>query len=105
LAATLTAGVSPAGSFAQEFKAGGKRKVVFQVRPAYPPLARKLNIIGTVRLLATVAPAGNVLRTEELGGSPLLVRAAVEAVAKTKWEAGKEETKEIVEIRFQPETE
>lgn len=105
LAATLTASFSPASSFAQEFRVGGKRKIVAQVRPSYPALARKLNISGTVRLLVTVAPAGNVLRSEELGGSPLLVRAAVEALAKTKWEAADNETKEIVEIKFQPETE
>jgi TonB family protein len=105
LLAAVTEVVSPAGSFAQEFKAGSKRKIITQVRPVYPPLARKLNIIGSVRLLVTVAPAGNVLRCEERGGSPLLMRAALDAVAKTRWEAAPGETKEIVEIKFQFEPE
>jgi len=103
--AAVAQAVSPAASFAQEIKAGGKRKIIAQVRPVYPPLARKMNIIGTVRLEVTVAPAGNVLRCEERGGSPLLVRAALEAVGKTKWAAAEGQTSEIVEIKFQPETE
>ena len=78
---------------------------IFTLCDAATEHAGKLNIIGTVRLLVTVAPEGNVLRCEERGGSPLLVRAAVDAVAKTKWAAAEGETTEIVEIRFQPETE
>ncbi len=105
LAVTVSLGVSTVHSFAQEFRVVGKRRIVAQVRPAYPALARKLNISGTVRLQVTIAPAGNVLRSQELGGSPILVRAAVDAVAKTKWEVAEGETKEIVEIKFQPETE
>ncbi len=106
LLATAVAGLAGASdSFAQEVRSGGKRKIVTQVRPIYPPLARKLNIVGTVRLLVDVAPAGNVVGTQELGGSPVLVKAALDAVAKMKWEPATEGTKEIVEIKFQPETE
>jgi TonB family protein len=105
LATAVAQLVVTAGSPAQELKAGGKRKIVAQARPVYPPLARKMNITGTVRLLVTVAPAGNVIHTEELGGSPVLVQAALDAVSKTKWEHTTDATKEIVEVKFQPETE
>jgi TonB family protein len=95
----------PADTYGQEVRSGGKRKIVTQARPVYPELARKLNIVGTVRLLVNVAPAGNVVGTQELGGSPVLVKAALDAVVKIKWEPATDGTKEIVEIKFQPETE
>jgi TonB family protein len=78
---------------------------VTQVNPEYPALARKMNMTGTVRLMVTVAASGNVVRSEELGGSPVLVRAALDAIAKAKWEPSVQETKELVEIKFQPEAE
>jgi TonB family protein len=64
-----------------------------------------MNISGTVRLVVTVAPGGNVVRTEVVGGSPVLVQSALDAVAKAKWESATQETKELVEIKFQPEKE
>ena len=95
----------PARSVAQQMRSGGKRKIVTQVKPVYPELARKMNMTGTVRLMVTVAAGGNAVRSEELGGSPVLVRAAIDAVAKAKWEPSVQETKELVEIKFQPEAE
>lgn len=97
--------VLPLGSLAQQLKAGDKRKIVVQAPPVYPPLARKMNLTGTVRLSAAVAPSGKVLRIDVLGGSPLLVQAASDVVSKFKWEPGPNETKEVVEIKFQPDME
>ncbi len=97
--------VVPGGSFAQQLKVEGTRKIVVQAQTVYPAVARKMHMSGTVRLLVTVAPKGNVVHTEELGGSPLFVQAALVAVSKAKWEPATEATKEIVEIKFQPGTE
>jgi TonB family protein len=77
-----------------------KRKVMNRVAPAYPELAKKMNVIGAVRVVAVVAPNGRVLRTEVVGGSPVLLKAAEDAISKWKWAASPEETKELVEIRF-----
>jgi TonB family protein len=88
-------------SAAQQLKSAGKRKIVAQVALVYPAIARKMHLAGTVRLVATVAPGGTVVRTEVLGGSPVLAQSATDAVSKSKWEPGPEETKEIVEIKFQ----
>jgi protein TonB len=90
---------------AQQMRSGGKRKIVTQVKPVYPELARKMNMTGTVRLMVTVAAGGNVVRSEELGGSPVLVQAALDAIAKAKWEPSAQESKELVEIKFQPDAE
>lgn len=72
-----------------------------EVRPVYPSLAMKLNLSGTVRLRVTVSSADDAVRTEELGGSPLLVKAASTAISKAKWEPAALESKEILEIKFQ----
>lgn len=63
-----------------------------------------MRLTGTVRLVVTVAADGKVTRTEVSGGNPVLAQSAVDAVNKSKWQPGTEETKEIVEVKFQPET-
>jgi TonB family protein len=103
LALTVTQITIPLGSLAQQVRPEGKRKIVVEIRPVYPLLARKANLAGTVRLRITVSPAGYPVSTEQLGGSPVLVKAATEAVSRAKWEATPVETREIVQIRFQPE--
>ncbi len=77
------------------------RKVVRKIQPEYPPDAKRMNLGGTVRLVAMVAPNGSVKKVEPVGGSPLLVRAAESAVSQWKYEAGTE-SKETVEIHFTP---
>lgn len=54
-----------------------------------------MNIQGNVRLQVVVAPTGTVKAIEEIGGSPLLVKAAQDAVYKWKRERAPEETSEL----------
>jgi TonB family protein len=102
-AASLT--FSPARALAQDgtadIKDNGGRKVKSSVKPAYPEVARQLHITGTVRLEATVSPDGKVRDTRVLGGSPLLVQEATNAVKKWKYEDAPKETVETVEIVYQ----
>lgn len=76
------------------------REVVHRVPPTYPDLARRLQISGMVRLRATVAPNGSVKFVEPVGGNPLLIKAAQEAVANWKYAPAPDETRELVEFRF-----
>jgi TonB family protein len=78
------------------------RKVVNKVMPVYPDLARRLQMRGTVRIQAVVAPNGSVKSTQVLGGSPLLVNAAQDAVGRWKWTPAPQETKELIELSFHP---
>ncbi|HEX6822009.1 MAG TPA: energy transducer TonB [Candidatus Sulfotelmatobacter sp.] len=55
-----------------------------------------------VKVSATVAPTGKVVKTELIGGSPVFVPYALNAVSLLKWEPGPKETTEIVEIDFVP---
>lgn len=79
---------------------GSGRKVVLRIAPVCPELARKMHIQGTVKLEAIVKPNGTVKNTRVLGGNPVLVEAASEAVAKWKFEAGPSETAEVVQLFF-----
>ena len=81
---------------------GGERKVKNKVSPAYPEIARKMRIAGTVRLQLTVAANGSVKETKVIGGHPILVTAAVDAVKKWKYETASAESTGTVEIKFDP---
>jgi TonB family protein len=92
---------SPALSLAQE-QPEATRKIVSKVVPVYPELANKMQIRGTVRVEAVVAPNGKVKFTQVIGGSPLLAKAAVDAIEKWKWGPAPQETKELIELNFHP---
>ena len=62
------------------------RKIRKSVPAAYPELARKNNIHGTVRLQILVTPEGKVKETKVLGGNPVLVDAFTQAVLKWEYE-------------------
>ncbi|SRR5216683_3514491 len=78
------------------------RKIVSKVMPVYPDLARRLQMRGTVRIQAVVASNGSVKSTQVLGGSPLLVNAAQDAVGRWKWTPAPQESKELIELSFHP---
>ncbi len=54
-----------------------------------------------VRVEAVVRPNGSVRSTRVLGGNPVLVEAAQEAVAKWKFEPAQAETTEILQLAFE----
>jgi len=76
------------------------RKVVTHVSPVYPELARKMHIRGIVRVEAVVRPNGTVKSTRVLGGNPVLVNAAQDAVTKWKFEPAQSESTEVVQLTF-----
>jgi TonB family protein len=88
---------------AQQDQLESKRKVVNRVMPSYPDIARSMHIRGVVRIEAVVAPSGLVKSTSILGGHPLLAQSADQAVHKWKWEAASGESKEVVEVKFDPD--
>jgi len=79
------------------------RKVSARVSPAYPELAKKMHIHGTVKIEAIVRPNGSVKSTRVLGGNPVLVDAAQDAVGKWKFEPAQGETTEVVQVSFENE--
>ena len=81
------------------------RKVKTKAAPLYPDLARRsnMNLTGTVKVLVVVAPDGNIKDSKVLGGHPLLVNAAMNALKKWKFEPASEETTGVVEFNFRPQ--
>jgi outer membrane biosynthesis protein TonB len=60
-----------------------------------------MNLGGVVKVVAVVAADGNVKKVEPVGGSPLLVQAAENAIAQWKFAPGPE-SREPVELHFTP---
>jgi TonB family protein len=80
--------------------AATSRKPKTKVTPEYPALARQLNVTGKVKLEVTIAADGHVVSARTIGGSPLLVGAATDAIKKWRYEPGSKESSEIVEFNF-----
>lgn len=78
----------------------GQRKATVRVAPSYPELARKMNVSGTVRLEVTITPEGKVKSVKPIGGHPVLVEAADQAVRRWKFEPGSSSTTEVVAVQF-----
>jgi len=78
-----------------------ERKIATRVAPAYPDLAKKMHIRGVVRIEAIVRPNGTVKSTRVLGGNPVLVESAQDAVGKWKFEPAQGETTEVVQLAFE----
>ena len=79
------------------------RKAKTKVAPVYPDLARRMNITGTVKVLVVVSPNGALKDTKIVGGNPLLVNAAMDALKKWKFEPADSESTGTVEFKFQPQ--
>jgi len=78
------------------------RKVKIRIAPAYPELARRVGLRGTVKIMVTVLPNGNLKDTKVMGGNPILVNAAMEALKKWKFEPAADESSGTVEFNFAP---
>ena len=85
---------------AQQDQSEVERRVLSKVAPTYPNLARKTNIHGAVRVAIVIAPDGRVESTQVIGGNPVLIPAAVDAVRKWRYEVGPQRTHEVVELKF-----
>ncbi len=79
-----------------------QRKVKSQVQPVVPEIAKHMNLKGTVRLEIEIGSDGVVKSTRALGGHPVLIQSAEEAIKKWRYEPGPA-SKTIVEFNFHQE--
>ena len=84
-------------------QAKGPRQIITKVIPRYPDLARPMRLEGTVKLTVTVAPNGSVTSVQAVGGHPLLLKAAEDAIYKWKWGPAPGDSQELIELRFRPD--
>jgi TonB family protein len=89
----------PTVGFAQEELT---RKVKTRIAPVYPDIARRMSITGVVRVVVVVSPNGALKDTKVIGGHPLLVNAAMDALKHWRFEPAPDESTGVVEFKFQP---
>jgi TonB family protein len=61
-------------------------RLIARLLPEYPPLAQQARIQGNVVLHAIIGIAGNVQELQVISGHPLLVKAALDAVERWRYE-------------------
>lgn len=85
---------------AQDRPNSTSRQVKRRLMPEYPEVAKRMNLTGKVRLAIVIAPDGHVKLTRPLGGHPVLVQSAENAVKDWKFSADVAETIQVVEMEF-----
>ena len=78
------------------------RRAKSKVQPAYPELARKMNISGTVKIEVVVAPNGTVKDARVVGGHPVLASAALDAAKKWRFEPASARATGVIDFKFEP---
>jgi periplasmic protein TonB len=61
-------------------------KLIAQVNPVYPALAKQARVAGTVRLTAIIGRDGAIRNLQVMSGHPLLTPAALEAVKQWRYQ-------------------
>lgn len=105
LLAVLTLGTTlgPIRSVAQQTQSDELvRRAKTRVQPAYPDLARKMNISGTVKIEVVVAANGTVKDARVVGGHPVLANAALDAAKKWRFEPASSESTGVIDFKFEP---
>ena len=100
LSAAAVAVFASHGSAQEASTDEGKRKIKTRTSPAYPELARRMNVSGKVKIEVIITPDGHVRSTRVIGGHPLLVQACQDAVKEWKFLPAPEETTQIIEFDF-----
>ena len=77
------------------------RRAKNRVEPAYPELAHKMHISGTVKVEVTVAPNGTVKEAHVVGGHPVLATAALEAAKRWRFEPAPAESSGVIDFKFE----
>jgi TonB family protein len=78
------------------------RRAKSKVQPAYPELARKMNLSGTVKVEVIVAPNGTVKEARVVGGHPVLASAALDAAKKWRFDPASAESTGVIDFKFEP---
>jgi TonB family protein len=102
LLVAIAMGLGVFGLQAQDARGEIVRRAKSKVPAVYPELARKLNIVGTVKVEIVVAPNGSVKDAKVVGGHPVLANAALEAVRKWRFEPTALESSGVVDFKFEP---
>jgi TonB family protein len=78
------------------------RKAISKPTPRYPEIARKMNLVGSVKVEIEIGADGKVRVTNVVGGHPILVDSVITTLKEWKYEPAKEETTATLTFEFRP---
>jgi protein TonB len=78
------------------------RKVISKPTPHYPEIAKRMNLVGTVKVDVVIGVDGKVKRTNVVGGHPVLIGPTLDALKEWKYEPAKTETEVTLTFDFRP---
>jgi protein TonB len=104
----LKIGKIAAGSFfavalsltAPRASAQESRKAISNPTPAYPEVAKKLHLAGTVKVQVVIAANGQIKEVKVVGGHPVLVSAVEETLKTWKYAPASGETTTQLQFNF-----
>jgi len=96
-AAILLSAIAAASASGQE-----ARKSISKPSPRYPEVAKRLNLVGTVKVEILIGPDGKIKNANVLGGHPILVNSTLDALKDWKYETSKSDTIATLTFEFHP---
>ena len=96
-AAILLSVIAAANASGQE-----ARKSISKPTPRYPEVAKRLNLVGTVKVEILIGPDGKIKNANILGGHPIFANSTLDALKDWKYELSKTETTVILTFEFHP---
>jgi TonB family protein len=78
------------------------RKALSNPAPSYPEVAKRLRLVGTVKVQIVIGTDGRIKEKSFIGGHPVLVNAVEETLKNWKYAAGSGETTTQLEFNFHP---
>jgi len=61
-------------------------RLVYKVQPVCPPLAKRFQVAGLVRMAITVGTEGTVVKAHVVSGNPIFYKTALDAVKQWRYE-------------------
>ncbi len=95
LAMALSLGVA-------SLQAQDSRKVLSNPVPAYPEVAKRMRLVGTVKVQIVIGVDGRIKDKTFIGGHPVLVSAVEETLKNWKYAPSSGETTTQLEFNFHP---
>ena len=78
------------------------RKALSNPAPTYPEVAKRMRLVGTVKVQIVIGADGKIKETSFGGGHPVLVNAVEETLKTWKYAPSGGETTALLEFNFHP---
>jgi TonB family protein len=78
------------------------RRPISSPVPVYPEVAKRLRLVGVVKVQVVVAPDGRIKETRVIGGHPVLVSSVEETLKNWKYAPASTESTLQLEFNFHP---